>query len=129
MKRIVCEFFGEKEMIFFNVARLMQLEKALGGKITTLLSQPMGLSEVITAYEIGLSHEGKKKQRNQLWYAEKIDELFEEGVTFDELLLPVMKALIGSGIMGPKAYAIAFPDEVTEQEKAELDAQEEAEKN
>lgn len=118
MKRVKCDLFGENEYIFFNVARLMQLEKALDCKITELVSRVMGLSEMMTAYEIGLAHEGKK--RNQLWYAQKVDELFEEGVTFDDLLLPVTKALIASGIAGPQVYAAVFPDEVSDEEKEEL---------
>ena len=127
MKRVKCDFFGENEHVFFNVMRLMQLEKAIGRKITDVLSEPLGLGDMMIAYEIGLGHEGKK--RNSAWYANKCDQLFEDGVTLDELMTPVMKALIGSGVLGAQVYAAAFPDEVTKQEKEELKAKAELEKN
>ena len=127
MKRVKCDLFGENEYVFFNVMRLMQLEKAIGCKIADVLANPFGLGDMMLAYEIGLKHEGKK--RTAAWYAEKCDELFEEGVSLDELMSPIMKALIGSGVFGPQAYAIAFPEEVSEEEKEELKAKAELEKN
>ncbi len=125
MKQIKCELFGENEYLFFNVMRLMQLEKATGRKITELMSDSLSLGDLMIAYEVGFA----KKKRNAAWYADKCDQLFEEGVTLTELMAPVMQALIGSGVLGKRLYAAAFPDEVSEEEKAEIEAQEELEKN
>lgn len=124
MKKIPCNYFGNGEYIYFNIARLAQLEQALGKKVTEFAFEVPGLTEMFHAFSIGLAHE---KRRTPDWYANRIDELLEEGITFDDLSTVIVKALIGSGIMGKNAYALAFPDEVTEEDKAEL--KEESEKN
>lgn len=127
MKKIPCNYFGEGQFIFFNIARLAQLEQVIGVKAMELATTAPGLTEVLHALSIGLAHE---QRRTPDWYAARMDELFEHGdVTFDDLATMVLKALIGSGLLGKKAYAAAFPEEVTEAEKAAIEAEDEQAKN
>lgn len=116
MKIIECNYFGKGQYIYFNISRLAQLEQAIGTKAMELITTVPGLTELLHAFSIGLAHE---QRRPIEWYANRIDELLEEGVTFDELSLCVMKALIGSGLLGKKAYAMAFPEEAVESDLVE----------
>lgn len=127
MKKIPCNYFGEGQYIFFNIARLAQLEQAIGVKAMELVTTAPGLTEVLHALSIGLGHE---QRRTPDWYANRMDELFEhEEATFDDIATIVLKALIGSGLLGKKAYAAAFPEEVTEADKDAIAAEEAEQKN
>ena len=47
-----------------------------------------------------------------------------------DIIMPIMKAITGSGILGKKAYFMAFPEEKTPEDDAEIEAEEdEAVKN
>lgn len=117
MKKIECNYFGKGQYIYFNISRLAQLEQAIGTKAMELITTVPGLTELLHAFSIGLAHEQRQTPN---WYANRIDELLEQGVTFDELSTVVLKALIGSGLLGKKAYAMAFPDEAVESDNEEV---------
>lgn len=125
MKRIACDLFGEGQHLFFNTARLLQLENATGKEILTLCGRVFSMNEIVTAYMIGLAHENKNKQTQ--WYANKIDALFEAGVSFEELFEPVMKAIVATGVLGREALLQSFPEMISPQERKEIEF--EAEKN
>lgn len=122
MKRIPCDLFNEGEHIYFNIMRLGELESALKIKIQDLVSNNIGILDLIHCYAIGLAHE---KRRTPQWYSQKMQELVEKGYTFEQLAEPVIKAIIGSGIVGKAAYYSVFPDEMTEDDKAEIEAEQE----
>ena len=102
MKQIKCDFFGKGERLYFNIQRLAEFESAVGKPIYNAIQQ-LSLSDIITAYEIGLRQ---------------------------DIIMPIMKAITGSGILGKKAYFMAFPEEKTPEDDAEIEAEEdEAVKN
>ncbi len=122
MKRIKCNLFGEGQYIYFNIGRLAELEKALKKPIIQVLQDgALGINEILKCYAVGMQQE---RRQNTAWYAQKIQELVEQGVTFETLTTPILKALIGSGILGKKAYFMAFPDEMTAKDKEELEDEE-----
>ena len=88
----------------------------------------MSLSDIITAYEIGLRRYGR---RSTQFYADRLQELFDSGeVELNDIMMPIVKAITGSGILGKKAYFMAFPEEKTPEDDAEIEAEEdEAVKN
>lgn len=43
---------------------------------------------------------------------------------FNELMITVQKALIASGVMGKKIYYQEFPEEATEEDNANIEAEE-----
>jgi len=101
MKRIPCEYFGEGEKIYFNIGRILQLEAVLKKPIGRILAEGLGMTEVLVAFEIGLAH---YKRRSSVFYQEK--------------------ALIASGVMGKKIYYQEFPEEATEEDNANIEAEE-----
>ena len=116
MKKIPCDFFGEGEEIYFNVGRLVELEEALKKPISKIMSEEFGLKELAHCCVIGFKQERRKSFS---WYTEKLQELVDEGYTFEMLAAPVLKAIIGSGILGKQAYFSVFPEDMTEEDRAE----------
>ena len=117
MKRIPCEYFGEGEKIYFNIGRILQLEAVLKKPI-----EGLGMTEVLVAFEIGLAH---YKRRSSVFYQEKIQEMMNNtDFNFNELMITVQKALIASGVMGKKIYYQEFPEEATEEDNANIEAEE-----
>ena len=122
MKRIPCEYFGEGEKIYFNIGRILQLEAVLKKPIGRILAEGLGMTEVLVAFEIGLAH---YKRRSSLFYQEKIQEMMNNtDFNFNELMITVQKALIASGVMGKKIYYQEFPEEATEEDNANIEAEE-----
>ena len=121
MKQVKCELFGEGEYIWFNIGRLSRLENKLGKPIVAMLSGQIGITETVAAYVVGLAHVDKK--RTKAWYEARMQELLESGTALDEIMMPALKAIIGSGIAGKAAYFEAFPDEMTERDKDEVIAE------
>lgn len=120
MKRISCDLFGRGQTIYFNVLRLKELEVALGKPILNVFTNGFGVTELLAAFVIGLQHE---KKRTEQWYATEIQKLLDEGACeYEELVKPVMLALIGSGLLGKEAYYAAFPEELSEEEALEMEA-------
>ena len=113
MKRIPCEYFGEGEKIYFNIGRILQLEAVLKKPIGRILAEGLGMTEVLVAFEIGLAH---YKRRSSVFYQEKIQEMMNNMIT-------VQKALIASGVMGKKIYYQEFPEEATEEDNANIEAE------
>ena len=127
MKQIKCELFGKGERLFFNIQRLAEFESAVGKPIYNAIQQ-LSLSDIITAYEIGLRQYGR---RSTQFYADKLQELFDSGeCELQYIMMPIMKAITCSGILGKKAYFMAFPEEKTPDDDADIEAEEdEAVKN
>lgn len=127
MKQIKCDYFGKGERLYFNIQRLAEFESAVGKPIYNAIQQ-LSLSDIITAYEIGLRQYGR---RSTQFYADRLQELFDSGeVELNDIMMPIVKAITGSGILGKKAYFMAFPEEKTPEDDAEIEAEEdEAVKN
>lgn len=120
MKKIKCNLFGAGEYLWFNIGRLSRLEDELGQPILAMLNGHIGIKEIVSAYLVGLSHVDKR--RTKLWYEDRMQALLEEGKTLDEIMMPALRGIIGSGIAGKAAYFEAFPDEMTDRDKDEIEA-------
>ena len=119
MKKVPFEVFGEGQYMYFNIARLMQLEQACGEGISKIVSkQELNLTVLTHILVIGLAHH---KKCNALWYAQRIQELLDDGMSLEEdLYVPAVKAIAGSGILGKAAYYAAFPEEMTKKAAEEV---------
>ena len=51
----------------------------------------------------------------------QIDEAMENGYSIADIQLPVVKAVAASGILGVGAYYQLFPDELTDEQKADIE--------
>lgn len=122
MQKVPFELFGEGQYLYFNVARLAQLEQACGCGISNIVSkQELNLGVLIKIFMIGL---GQHKKQNELWYAQRMQELLDDGASLEEeFYIPAVKAIAGSGILGKAAYYAAFPEELTD--KAAQDVEDE----
>lgn len=57
MKKVPFEVFGEGQYMYFNIARLMQLEQACGEGISKIVSkQELNLTVLTHILVIGLAH-------------------------------------------------------------------------
>lgn len=127
MKRIPCDLFGKGEQLYFNITRLAEFEKALGQPIYAALTSGFSIGALLNGYEIGLRQYGR---RSEQFYADKMQEMLDDGTcVLTDFLLPINKAIIGSGILGKKIYFQTFPEEATEEDKDEIKVEEELEKN
>ena len=102
----------------------MEIERITGKSTGDIIkNQDLNFNILTVLLSVGLKHHGIK---NPQWYAEKLQVLLDNGMNIEELSIGVVKALIGSGIIGKAAYYSAFPEEKTKAKEKEL---EEFEKN
>ena len=98
------------------------LRKALGLRSAcfTVVCQSGTFSFTTRGYGhgVGMSQNGNKTEQ---YYAEKIDEAMENGYSIADIQLPVVKAVAASGILGVGAYYQLFPDELTDEQKADIE--------
>lgn len=119
MKKIEFALFGENEYMYLNIGRLIDIERMTGksaGEIIKGQNLDLGLLTVILS--VALRHH---KMRTPQWYAEKMQELVDEGIDLEtEIQMPVVKCIAGSGILGKAVYYKLFPEELTEKAEKEL---------
>lgn len=109
MKRIPFELFGPGQYLYFDIGRLIQAENLTGksaGEILQNGSLNLGLTTALLS--VGLRQHGL---HNPQWYAGKMQELLSEGHEIDEFVMPLVKAIAGSGILGKAVYYAVFPEE------------------
>ncbi len=119
MKKIEFSLFGENEYMYLNIGRLIDIERMTGksaGEIIKGQNLDLGLLTVILS--VALRHH---KMRTPQWYAEKMQELVDEGIDLEtDIQMPVVKCIAGSGILGKAVYYKLFPEELTEKAEKEL---------
>lgn len=121
MKRIACELFGPGQEIYFDIGRFAMLENITKKDTGAVINgTALNINDIAALLSVGLRHYGQKTPQ---WYMEKMQELLDAGHSFDEIRLPLMKAIIGSGIMGREAYFAAFPEEKTAADEQALEAE------
>ena len=122
MKKIDIKAFGEGQQIWFNIGRLRRVEDMLKCPIGEVLQGQMcirdSLKNLLVLLSVGMSQNGNKTEQ---YYAEKIDEAMENGYSIADIQLPVVKAVAASGILGVGAYYQLFPDELTDEQKADIE--------
>lgn len=98
-KQVEFEIFGEGQTIYFDIIRLAELESKLGMSIVRFVQgQDAGIDFCLKALQIGLKHHYRNK--NIDFFAEKMGEYLSEGGKFDDILTPIIKAIMLSGIFG-----------------------------
>jgi hypothetical protein len=121
MKRsIPFEIFGPNQTIYYDIMRLAELEKALGCSITEVIQkQDAGINFCLTALPIGMKHHYHKA--TPLYFAEKIEEYIANGGSLDEIAVPIIKAILASGIFGKEISdrALGLIEEAEEAEEEE----------
>lgn len=119
MKKVKIDFFGAEEEIYFDISRIMEVEKATGLSIgQIIMSQQLNMSNLAVLLMIGMKHTTHKKAVSN--WAEEIEKALNDGVEIMEIQEAVSKALVGSGILGKAAYYKVFPEELTPETKAEI---------
>ena len=120
MKKIDIKAFGEGQQIWFNIGRLRRVEDMLKCPIGEVLqdADKLSLKNLLVLLSVGMSQNGNKTEQ---YYAEKIDEAMENGYSIADIQLPVVKAVAASGILGVEAYYQLFPDELADEQKADIE--------
>lgn len=122
MKKVEFPLFGENEYMFLNIGRLIDIERMTGkpaGEIIKNQSLDLGMLTIILS--VALRHH---KMRTTQWYANKLQDLVDEGIDLEtDIQIPVVKCIAGSGILGKAIYYKLFPEEMTENSKEELETE------
>lgn len=122
MKKVDFPLFGENEYMFLNIGRLIDIERMTGkpaGDIIKNQSLDLGMLTIILS--VALRHH---KMRTPQWYANKLQDLVDEGIDLEtDIQIPVVKCIAGSGILGKAIYYKLFPEEMTENSKEELETE------
>ncbi|CQR73302.1 hypothetical protein SOV_50850 [Sporomusa ovata DSM 2662] len=99
LKSIPFDLFEQGQTIYFDIKRLEKLELIMGVPInTTIRKGNAGIHFCLAGLLVGLQHENPKATAD--FYADKIDEYFDNGGTLDELAIPIVRAILASGIFG-----------------------------
>lgn len=122
MKKVEFPLFGENEYMFLNIGRLIDIERMTGkpaGEIIKNQNLDLGMLTIILS--VALRHH---KMRTPQWYANKLQDLVDEGIDLEtDIQIPVVKCIAGSGILGKAVYYKLFPEEMTENSKKELETE------
>ena len=126
MKKVKFNHFGQEQEIYFNIARLAEVEKLTGHSIGYVIkNQDLDINSLAAWLMVGLRHDGGTR-KNQQYYLDELQRAIENGVDINDIQQTVIKAIAGSGILGKQAYYQMFPEEKTAKVKKELEV---AEKN
>lgn len=100
MKRTIpFDHFGAGQTIYFDIIRLAELEKVLGDSIINVVRrQDAGINFCIAGCLIGLKHHYTRPTAALM--AEQIEEYLDNGGNLDELALPIVQAILATGIFG-----------------------------
>lgn len=120
------DLFGDGQSIRLTIGKFMAIEQMLKKPISEVLNlqRALDLTSLTVILSVGIqSADGKIKTKSPQWYAERIQELLEDGHEMDEIMIPVIKAIAASGIMGHSAYLAVCPDATTEDEEEKAAAE------
>ena len=122
MKKVEFPLFGENEYMFLNIGRLIDIERMTGKPAGEIIkNQNLDLGMLIIILSVALRHH---KMRTPQWYANKLQDLVDEGIDLEtDIQIPVVKCIAGSGILGKAVYYKLFPEEMTENSKEELETE------
>ncbi len=117
------DYLEPGETIYFTVDRIMQLEQLTKKSISEIVNQSFSMNDLVACLLVGTRHYRTKKNgmRQGAFFIGKIQAALGEGSSFDELTEPVVKALVGSGILGKKAVYAMFPELALDEMEEEVD--------
>jgi hypothetical protein len=100
-KTVPFEVFGPNQFLMFDILRLSELEKAVGKTINELVTNGnAGVEFCLKALPIGMKQHYRPDPRE---YAERIEKHLENGGTLNQIEVPIIKAILASGIYGKQA--------------------------
>ena len=108
---IPIEAFGPNQFIYFDIKRLMQLEQLTGKAVQGVIaSGDISLNFIINGLAVGMRQH--YKDGTAVW-TERVQKHFDNGGSLDDLGIPLLRAIMASGIFGkPEA-------DITEDDTAE----------
>lgn len=116
-KSVKCEFFGDNQYMYFDIERLMQLEKMLNCSIFEIASQGrLSMSFVLNGCMVGMQQHFRMKPEE---WSERLQEVFESGRTVVDIGSVILEAILSSGIFGKPEE----PDEKKALKKAKKDSE------
>lgn len=97
-KSVKCEIFGENQYIYFDIDRLMQLEKLIGCSVYEVASAGrISLSVVLNGFMVGMQQHYRMKADE---WSKRMQKAFDKGYSLIDMSNPVFDALVASGIFG-----------------------------
>ena len=106
------------ETIYFTVDRILQLEQMTKKSISQIVDDNFSMNDLVCCLVVGTKHH---KLRQPPYFVGKIQKALSDGQAFNEICEPVMKALIGSGILGKKAVYAMFPELAIDELEKDVD--------
>lgn len=123
---VICDYFEPGQELKLTINSYSRLQDRMGKPIGELLSLTRSLD---TQLICELLAEGLRKYGNHdaNWYGNRIQELLDEGKmeSIADIQSLVAKAIIASRFYGKELYFLTFPEEMTEEDKEWMKAQEE----
>lgn len=116
-KTIPFELFGPNQYLMFDILRLAELERVLGKPIAQVIaSQDIGVDFVLKSLPIAMKQHYRETPE---FFANKIEEHLDGGGSFDDVAVPLVRAILASGLLGKEVAdrAIGLASEVTEEQK------------
>ena len=112
MKKIDTPWAGMGQQIWFNIGRIRRIEGMLHKPISEVAKEMSGLNitNLVVLMQVGFSHNGMKSEQ---YYEDAIQNAIDNGTTLAEIYQDVLKALVGSGVLGDVLYYQIFPEELT----------------
>lgn len=120
------DLFGEGQQLRLTIGKFLAIEQILKKPIGEIasLTNSLDLTSLTVILSVGIENsEGKAKAKSPQWYAGEIQKLLMDGHEIDEIMVPVVKAIAASGLLGHAAYLNVFPEAETEDEKEKADAE------
>jgi len=101
-KTIPFDLFEQGQTIYFDILRLAEFEKAMGAPIQQIIqSGNAGINFCLAGLQVGLKHHNRRV--TPAFYADKISEYLDEGGTIDDIAVPIIRAIVASGLFGKEA--------------------------
>lgn len=121
-KTVPFEIFGANQYLSFNILDLAKLEQKTGKTIDQIIAtQDVGINFALLALPIAMNQHYHNETPE--FFAAKIEEHLESGGTFNDISVPLVRALLVSGILG-KEVADHAMGLVTEEQKNEIATEE-----
>ncbi len=99
IRSVPFELFAPNQCIYFDIARLAMLEKALGEPIPKIIANSeAGITFCLHGLTVGLKHHYAKASPQ--FFAEKLSVYFESGGSIEKVAVPIIEAIVVSGIFG-----------------------------
>lgn len=93
------ELFGKGETLYFDIARLYELEQITGKPVQELLFKTeLKIGFCVKALTVGLRHHYPKG--NEGFWLKKVGEYLESGGSLLDVQIPLSKAALASGVFG-----------------------------